>query len=412
MSGRAQTFVVVGANSTGGTAAATLRTDGFDGRVVLIGAEQHPPYERPPLSKEYLRGEVPRDHTFLRPQSWYGDNGVELMLSTRAKEIDTAAKVVRLDGGDDVAYDKLLLATGGQNRRLAVPGLDLDGVHDLRTFEDADAIRSRAARGGKAAVVGAGFIGCEVTASLRVMGVDVEVVEPLPAPLVRVVGPEVARLFEEIHRDHGVGFHFGQGISAFEGTGGRVEEVVTESGARLGCDFAVVGVGIQPVTALAAEGDLELANGIAVDPFLRTSEQDIFAAGDVADHQHPLFGRRLRVEHWDNALKMGAAAAKNMMGAGVAFDDPHWFWSDQYDYNLQYVGFAEEWDELIVRGNLEERNFVGFYVKAGVVQAAVGINRGRDVRRAAGLIKAQKPIDPASLRDEDVDLKKLAASLG
>jgi 3-phenylpropionate/trans-cinnamate dioxygenase ferredoxin reductase subunit len=412
MSGRAQTFVVVGANSTGGTAAATLRTDGFDGRVVLIGAEQHPPYERPPLSKEYLRGEVPRDHTFLRPQSWYGDNDVELMLSTRAKEIDTAAKVVRLDGGDDVAYDKLLLATGGQNRRLAVPGLDLDGVHDLRTFEDADAIRSRAARGGKAVVVGAGFIGCEVTASLRVMGVDVEVVEPLPAPLVRVVGPEVARLFEEIHRDHSVGFHFGQGISAFEGTGGRVEEVVTESGRRLGCDFAVVGVGIQPVTELAAEGGLELANGIAVDPFLRTSEQDIFAAGDVADHQHPLFGRRLRVEHWDNALKMGAAAAKNMMGAGVAFDDPHWFWSDQYDYNLQYVGFAAEWDELIVRGNLEERNFVGFYVKAGVVQAAVGINRGRDVRRAAGLIKAQKPIDPASLRDEDVDLKKLAASLG
>jgi len=188
--------------------------------------------------------------------------------------------------------------------------------------------------------------------------------------------------------------------------------VVTESGARLGCDFAVVGVGIHPVTALAAEGGLELANGIAVDPFLRASEQDIFAAGDVADHQHPVFGRRLRVEHWDNALKMGAAAAKNMMGAGVAFDDPHWFWSDQYDYNLQYVGFAAEWDELIVRGNLEERHFVGFYVKAGVVQAAVGINRGRDVRRAASLIKAQKPIDPASLRDEDVDLKKLAASLG
>src|SRR5712692_2392248 len=172
MSGRSQTFVVVGANSTGGTAAATLRTDGFDGRVVLIGAEQHPPYERPPLSEEYLRGEVPRDHTFLRPQSWYGDNGVELMLSTRAKEIDTAAKVVRLDGGGDVAYDKLLLATGGRNRRLAVPGLDLDGVHDLRTFEDADAIRSRAGPGRKAVVVGAGFIGCEVAASLRVMGVD------------------------------------------------------------------------------------------------------------------------------------------------------------------------------------------------------------------------------------------------
>jgi len=404
-----ETFVIVGANSTGGAAAATLRTEGFEGDVIVVGAEQHPPYERPPLSKEYLRGEATADSALLRPAAWYSDNGVDMRLGSRAVSVDVGRRVVRLEDRDGIPFDKVLVATGGRNRRLSVPGHDLPGILDLRTFEDADRIRREARPGRRAVVVGAGFIGCEVAASLRQLGVEVEVVEIFEAPLFRVVGRDVGMVYESIHRDHGVRFHFTDDVIRFEGHD-RVEAVVTGKGVRIECDFVVVGIGIEPATEVIDETRVAVENGIVVDQFCQTTVPGVFAAGDVANHYHPLFDRRIRVEHWDNALKHGAAAAKNMVGIRTEYADPHWFWSDQYEYNLQYAGFSADWDELVVRGSMDERNFVGFYRKDGVVQAAVGVNRGRDVRRAMALIKSRQVVDAKALRDEDVDLRKMAES--
>lgn len=404
-------FVVIGANLTGGAAVDTLRSEGFDGRITLIGAEPHPPYERPPLSKEYLRGEVPKEQAILRQMGWYEDNGIDLLTGAPALALHPRDRAVELEGGRRLRYDAVLIATGGRNRRLSVPGRALEGVFDLRTFEDADLIRGAARPGTAAVVVGAGLIGCEVAASLRVVGVNVEVVEIFEAPMLRAVGSEVGRVFEGIHRDRGVTFHLGQAVERFEGTGDRVESVLTDRGTRIECDFVVVGVGIVPNVELVEATGVALDNGVVVDELCRTSVEGVYAAGDVANHYHPVFGRRLRVEHWDNALKQGAAAARSMMGLGRPFDDPHWFWSDQYGDNLQFVGVADGCDEFVVRGSMADRTFTGFYLSHGLVRAAVGVNSGKDVRRAAALITAGRPADPAALRDEDVDLRRLATSL-
>jgi 3-phenylpropionate/trans-cinnamate dioxygenase ferredoxin reductase subunit len=407
---RIPSFVIVGANLTGGAAVSTLRTEGFEGRIVLVGEESHVPYERPPLSKGYLRGEESFEDLLLRPHRWYQENDVELRLGSTARRLDPGSRAVELSDGERLAYDRLLVATGGRNRGLAVPGADLDGVLDLRTIEDADRIRAEASSGRSVVVVGAGFIGCEVAASLRRLGVDVEVVEIFEVPLQRAVGKEVGRVYEGIHRDEGVRFHFDDVVERFEGRG-RVEAVVTRGGVTIDCDFVVVGVGIQPNVEWLAGSGVEVGNGVVVDEFCRTSADGVYAAGDVAEHWHPLFERRLRVEHWDNALKQGATAARSMMGQEEPFDDPHWFWSDQYDHNLQSMGFAPEWDHLVVRGSMEERAFVAFYVKDDLVRQAVGLNRGKEVRRSASIIRARRPVDPAVLRNEDVDLKKLGAEL-
>jgi 3-phenylpropionate/trans-cinnamate dioxygenase ferredoxin reductase component len=406
-----RTIVVVGANLAAGAAVSTLREEGYEGRIALIGAEPEPPYERPPLSKEYLRGEKPFEASFLRPPAWYGEANVDLRLGVRATGFDPESHTVLLEGGERVGYERLLIATGGTTRRLRVPGHDLVGIHDLRTRADADLIRTEANPGRTAVVIGAGFIGLEVAASLRRLGVDVEVIEILDLPLRAAVGPEVGKVYESIHRDEGVRFHMGESVASFHGTH-RVEEVVTRRGNRIGCDFVVVGIGIEPSTDLVDESPMRVENGIVVDEFCRTSVQDVYAAGDVANHYHPLFDRRIRVEHWDNALKQGAAAARVMMGRDEPFDDPHWFWSDQYEFNLQFVGFASEWDQVVVRGSLEERNFLGFYVKDGVVDAAVGMDRGKEVRRVAALIRRRRPVDLARLRDEDVDVRKLPDERG
>jgi len=398
-------FVIVGANLTGGAAAATLRQEGFEGGITLIGAEPHPPYERPPLSKEYLRGEA-EGPAHMPPADWYEGNDVEPMLGVVAERLDLEGRKVVLGGGRGVPFDRLLLATGGRNRRLDVPGSQLPGVHHLRTVEEADAIRSAAAQASKAVVVGAGFIGCEVAASLREMGLEVEVVEILDMPLRRVAGPEVGAVYDAIHRDHGVTFHYEQTVERFEGAG-RVQRVVTDRGDVIDCDLVVVGIGIEPSTELAVEAGTAVDNGILVDERCRTSVEGIFAAGDVANHWHPLFGRRMRVEHYDNALKQGATAARSMLGQDAVFDDPHWFWSDQYGHNLQYLGHAVEYDRLVVRGSMQDRRFVGFYVKDGVVDGVIGLDRGRDVKRAAGLVRSRRPVDLRALADEDVDVRTL-----
>jgi 3-phenylpropionate/trans-cinnamate dioxygenase ferredoxin reductase component len=398
--------VIVGGGLAGGSAASTLRQEGFDGGIVLVGAEDHPPYERPPLSKEFLRGEQTLEQGYLRPAEWYAEHDVELRTGVRAERIDPAARVVELEGGERLPYDMALLATGSRNRRFPIPGLDLEGVLDLRTAADAERIKAAVAAGGKAVVVGMGFIGAEVAASLRSLGVEVAAVEPFETPLYRIVGPEVGRVVESFHRDHGVDMRFGETVDRFEG-GDRVEAVVTKSGLRLECDFAVVGVGVQPNVELADAAGFTVDNGIVVDATLATSAPGVWAAGDVARHDHPVFGP-IRIEHFDNALKMGPAAARNMLGAQTVFDDAHWFWSDQYDMNLQMAGFAMTWDDLVFRGSVGERSFTAFYLHEGVLRSVLSVNRARDVRRAMPLIAAAARPDPERLRDEDVDLRTLA----
>src|SRR5215203_1936441 len=401
-----ETFVIVGASLAGGGAAATLRQEGFDGRVILIGAESQPPYERPPLSKDYLRGESSFEQALVQPPDFYGENSIETRYGVRATRVDVAEKVVELDGGESVAYDKLLVATGGRNRLLPIPGLDLEGIYDLRTVADCERIRAEVAPGQKAVVVGMGFIGSEVAASLRQSGVEVVVVDRNKVPLRRVLGEEVGRVIEGVHRDHGAMLIFEDTVAAFEGAG-RVERVRTQGGRRIECDFAVVGLGIEPVTELLAGTGAEIDNGIVVDEYCRTGVEGIYAAGDVANHYHPVFERRIRVEHWQNALNQGPAAARSMLGKDELYDEVPWFWSDQYDFNLQYAGFHTEWDEFVVRGSMKERNFVAFYRKDGRVLAAVAANQGRDLRRSMRLIKAQNPVDATKLQDPNVDLRTL-----
>jgi 3-phenylpropionate/trans-cinnamate dioxygenase ferredoxin reductase subunit len=405
----ASKYAIVGASLAGATAAATLRQEGFDGEVVLIGAEPQPPYERPPLSKQYLRNEIPFEKTLVRPEGFYQDQRIEVRLGTRATRVDPASQVVHLDDGQQQPYDKLLIATGGRNRQPPIPGLHLEGVYDLRTVNDTDVLRAAIAPGRKAVVVGMGFIGCEVTASLRQTGVDVVTLDPLRTSLFRMLGEEVGQVVAAIHRDHGVDTIFGDGVARFEGHP-RLERVVTSAGRHIDCDFAVVGLGIEPVTDLVAGTGVEIDNGVLVDQYCRTAVEGIYAAGDVANHFHPVFGTRVRVEHWQNAIKQGAAAARSMIGKGAPYDEIPWFWSDQYDTNLQYAGFHTPWDRIVIRGSLERRSFLAFYLRGGRVDAVAGLNRGKDIRRSLPLIRSRAEIDPSRLEDDDVDLRSLLSS--
>ena len=401
-----QQFVIVGANLAGGIAAIALREEGFDGEIVLIGAEPYPPYERPPLSKEYLQGKKPFEEALLKPDSFYVDHNIHTQFGVRATRIDTREQVVELEDGDRVPYHKVLVTTGVRNRRLRVPGADLEGIYELRTVADSDRIRVESRGGQRAVIAGMGFIGCEVAASLRYHGVDVTVVEFFKTPLFRVLGEQVGRVFEAFHREQGVQMFFEESVAAFEGTR-RVRRVVTSTGRRLECDFVVVGVGVEPVTDIVAGSGVKIENGIVVDEYCQTNVEGIYAAGDVANHFHPVFGRLIRVEHWQNAIHQGRAAARSMIGKREPYEDVHWFWSDQYNYNVQYAGFHGGWDDLVVRGSLDERNGVVFYMQEQRIAAAVAFNRGRDVQRVMPLIKARVQVDPATLRDENVDLRSL-----
>lgn len=398
------TFVIVGAGVCGASAAQALREEGFDGDVVLIGQESHLPYERPPLSKEYLQGREGSDTLPLLAASWYEEHRIQVRLGARVDSIDARSRTVRLEGGDEVEAAAVLLATGGRPRTLeAGPS---ERVLYLRTLEDSDRIRARIARAARIVVVGAGFIGAEVAASARTMGLEVTVLEALDVPLERALGKEMGAVYAEIHRDEGVDLRTGEGVDSIEESGEGVK-VRTSLGATIEGDAVVIGVGIEPSIELAESLGAEIDNGVVVDEFCRTSVKGVFAAGDIANHYHPVFERHIRVEHFDNSLKQGAAAARNMLGRNVPYDDPHWFWSDQYGNNLQYGGFAAEWDEIVVRGSVAERDFTAFYLNGGVLLATLGLNRGKDVRRAMKLISARATPDPAALGDEDVDLRTL-----
>lgn len=401
-----ETIVIIGASLAGAAAAITLRDEGFAGNVILIGAEVHPPYERPPLSKKYLQGEKMLEEITLRPAAFYAERGIETRFGVRARRVNPGERVVELEDGARIPYDKVLIATGVRNRRLPVPGVDLAGIYDLRAVVDADVIRRECGAGRKAVLVGMGFIGSEVAATLRQLGVEVAVVEPLKVPLSHILGEAVGCVFADFHREHGVQMYFEELVTGFEGNG-RVERVVTNRGRRLECDFVVVGVGVEPVTDLVAGAGVEIDNGIVVDEYCRTNVEGIYAAGDVANHYHPLVGRHLRVEHYQNAISQGLAAARNMLGQQYPYAEVHWFWSDQYEHNIQYAGFHGEWDEFVVRGSLQERNFVGFYLRDQRIGAAVAMNRGKDVRLAMPLIQAGVRVEAEKLADESVKLRSL-----
>jgi 3-phenylpropionate/trans-cinnamate dioxygenase ferredoxin reductase component len=406
-----RTFVVVGAGLCGATAVATLRAEGFDGRIVLIGAEELPPYERPPLSKEYLRGEDPLEQILVRTPEWYREQDVEARWSTHVTQLDAHAREVVLAGGERVAFDAFLIATGGHNRKIEAPGSELPGVLDLRYVGDADRLRAAVAGGARVVCVGMGFIGAEVAASLRTMGCDVTVIEIFETALFRVLGGDIGRALEAIHRDHGVTMHFNDLVARFEGDG-RLERVVTRGGRTVEADVAVVGIGTEPAVHLMAGTGLDQPGGVPVGPTMETTIPGVFAAGDVARHDHPVFGP-IRVEHFDNALKMGETVAHNMLGEGRVFDDPHWFWSDQYDVQIQMAGFAPTWDTMVVRGSLEDRSFCAFLLDAeGILRSSVSIAWPRDVRRSFELIRQQVRPDPAALADPDVDLRRLVPDEG
>lgn len=405
----AKAYVIVGASLAGATAAVTLREEGADGTITLIGAEKEPPYERPPLSKAYLRGEKPFDTALVHPPAFYAEHSIETIFGCRAIRIDASARFVELDDHRRVPFDRLLIATGGRNRRFSVAGADLDGIYSLRTVQDADRIRAEISAGRRVVVVGMGFIGSEVAASLRQKELNVVAIEPSKTPLARVLGEDVGQCLADLHRARGVRTVFEDTVVAFEGTS-RVERVLTKGGQRLECDFVVVGIGIEPVVDVLDSSGVRVDNGVVVDEYCQTNVRGIYAAGDVANHYHPLFKRRIRVEHWQNAIKQGAAAARNMLGRNEAYDEVHWFWSDQYDANLQYAGFHITWEQLVVRGCLGSASFLACYVNDGRIDAAVALNRPKDLRRVMPLIKARRPVDLERLRDESVDLRSLLAS--
>jgi 3-phenylpropionate/trans-cinnamate dioxygenase ferredoxin reductase component len=406
-----QPFVIVGAGLAGGNAAATLRDEGFEGRLLLIGREPGVPYGRPPLSKTYLRSEEPLEDWYVRPAEWYGEHDVE-RLESNVAAVDAEAHRVVLESGEEIEYEKLLIATGGQNRRIDVPGAELEGIHQLRTVVECEAIKSEAVADRRAVVVGMSFIGCEVAASLTQLGVRVTAAFPGTAPLERVLGKEVGGAVGAFHRANGVDLLPESQVTAFEGSG-RVEAAVTAGGDRIPCDFVVVGIGIQPeVPQLASP--LAVDNGVLVDELCRASAPDVHAAGDVANHLHPLFGR-VRVEHYNNGEKMGSAAARSMLGSTAPYDYVHTFWSDQYEHKLEYAGHATEWDRFVIRGRLEDGKLLGFYLKSGVLLAAVGLNRGGDpeldedseMAASARLVAAQARPEAEQLADENVDLWSL-----
>jgi len=401
-----RTHVIVGASLAGAKAAETLREDGFDGRVVLIGAEHERPYERPPLSKDYLRGEVGREKVYVHDEGFYAKHDIELALGRSASSLDTSRHEVALDDGERLRYDRLLLATGAEPRRLSIPGSELDGVLYLRSVQDSDTLRERLDRGGTVVVVGAGWIGAEVAASARQRGLEVTVLDPASVPLERVMGAEVGAIYRDIHTDQGVQMLPGTGVEAFEGDG-AVERVRIRDGRALECDFVVVGVGVQPRTGLAAKAGIAVDNGILVDEYLQTSVPGVFAAGDVANSHHPFYGERIRVEHWANAHNQGPAAARNMLGQATAYERLPYFFSDQYDVGMEYSGFARSWDRVVFRGDPATREFIAFWLVEDRVVAGMNVNVWDVTDPIKRLIGERVAVDDRTLSDPDAPLEEL-----
>jgi 3-phenylpropionate/trans-cinnamate dioxygenase ferredoxin reductase subunit len=405
MSTSPETFVIAGAGLAGAKAAETLREQGFDGRIVLIGDEPERPYERPPLSKEYLRGEAD-EKPYVHAKSFYADNGIELLTSTRVTGVEVGLQELLLEGDRHLGYDRLLIATGSVPRRLGVDGADLDGIHYLRTVADSAAIGERIASGQRLVVVGSGWIGAEIAASARQKGAEVTMLEMASLPLERVLGPEVGQIYLDLHRDHGVEFLPETTVERFEGEG-SVERVITADGARIETEFVVVGIGVAPRTGLVEGAGLQIDNGIAVDERLESSVPGVFAAGDVANAHHPFYGRRVRVEHWATALNQGPIAARAMLGERGTYEEIPYFFSDQYDVGMEYAGNATEWDEVVFRGDVAAREFVAFWLKDERLVAGLNMNVWDVNETIQDLIRSRRQLDRRELADPDVPLARL-----
>jgi 3-phenylpropionate/trans-cinnamate dioxygenase ferredoxin reductase subunit len=414
-----QVFVIVGASLAGAKAAEALRENGFEGRIVLVGAEPQRPYLRPPLSKEYLRGAAGLEKVYVHDESFYEDHAIELRTSTTVERVEPASSEVVLGGGERLRFDRLLLSTGAQPRRLWIPGAQLAEIYYLRSLTDSERLRERLRRGGRLVVVGAGWIGCEVAASARQMGLEVTLIYPAAVPLEHVLGVEVGAIYHDIHRDHGVKMLADTRVESFESSR-AVQRVRTVDGRVIECDFVVVGVGATPNTELAAGTGIAVKNGIVTDEFLQTAVEGVFAAGDVASVRHPLYGQ-LRVEHWANALHQGPTAARNMLGGAdagdrvldhpVAYDRTPYFYSDQYDVGMEYSGYATDWDEVVFRGDVPGRRFIVFWLKDQRIMAGMNVNVWEVPTQIQALIRSRLRVDPGRLADADTPLTELAPDL-
>ncbi len=392
------TFVVVGAGLAGAKAVEALRDKDFDGRIVLVGEEHQLPYERPPLSKEFLAGKKTLDDFTVKPPSWYREHESDLRLGDRVASVDPSGHSVTLSDGSSLGYDKLLLATGSRSRRLPIPGADAPRVHYLRTVEDASALDSALASGDSLAVVGAGWIGMEVAAAARQRGVDVTVVESAALPLLAGLGAENAAVFADLHREHGVDLRTGATVAEITTAGGAAAGLRLDDGSQIRADAVLVAVGAQPNIELAQQAGLSTADGVLVDAGLRTSDPDIYAVGDIAAAQHPLFGTRIRTEHWANALKQPAVAASGMLGEAAEYTELPYFFTDQYDLGMEYVGYAPHYARVVFRGDPAGREYTSFWLDDhNRVLAGMNVNIWEGLDDIKALINAQAPVNPDQL---------------
>jgi 3-phenylpropionate/trans-cinnamate dioxygenase ferredoxin reductase subunit len=405
-----QNFVIVGGGLAGASAAEELRKQGFDGSVTLLASEKHEPYIRPPLSKGYLNGSDGLDAVYVHPSEWYAENHIDVKTGTSATSIDRAAHEVTLSTGEKLPYDKLLLATGSSPRQLPIEGADLAGVHYLRTLDDSEALQAELKAGGKKLVlVGSGWIGMEVGATARTLGNEVTILERDPIPLANALGDELGTLFADYHKEKGVVLRSSLIVDKIVGADGHVNGVALDGGEIVPADLVLVGIGAVPNVQLAKDAGLDVDNGILTDASLKTSDPDIYAAGDVASALHPLIGQRLRSEHWANALNEGPAAARAMLGQEVAFDDIPYFYTDQFDLGMEYSGYGPLTRDakVVYRGNKDSREFIAFWVAVGKVVAGMNVNVWDVNEQVQRIIREGAKIDEARLADESVPLEEL-----
>jgi 3-phenylpropionate/trans-cinnamate dioxygenase ferredoxin reductase component len=400
-------FAIVGAGLAGARAAQSLRKQGFDGRINLIGAEKHPPYDRPPLSKEVLGGKTSATATYLESDDYWDEQQINLLLGQPVVSLRPSERKLELADGRTLDADKVLLCTGGRPRTLNVSGSALPGVWYLRTIEDARSLREHLIAEARVVVVGAGFIGAEVAATARALGCDVTLVEIAHVPLWRALGEEVGRVYAEVHRDHGVRLMTGVGVDGIAGDF-AVRQVILSDGSAIDADVVVIGVGLEPMTELATQAGAGVGNGIIVNEFCETTVPGIYAAGDVANHPNAIIGERVRLEHWQNAQNQAVAAASAMLGGREPFCEVPWFWSDQYGLNLQVAGHPHASDQIVWRGRRDPASFCAFYRKDGLVRAVLGVNRPRDIRAGMDLIARSMTVEADTLADESTDLRALA----
>ncbi|HJQ46519.1 MAG TPA: FAD-dependent oxidoreductase [Amycolatopsis sp.] len=399
-----QRVVIVGAGLGGASAAATLREQGFSGEIVVLGGETHQPYELPPLSKALLLGDTD-EPDWVRGADFWREHSVDLRLGTTATRVELGARLVVDGKGDEHRYDRLLLATGSQPRQIPVPGADLPGVRTLRTLDDSLALRGAFASAERLVIIGAGWIGTEAAAAARRHGVDVTVVDQIDGPLLPVLGPEVSRVFQDLHAEHGVQWRLGSGVAELTGGPTGVRGVRLTDGTELPADLVLVAVGVRPRVELAHAAGLELADGggVAVDAGLRTAAPDVYAVGDIAAHFHPRYGRRVRVEHWANAKNQGTHVAQNLVGEHEPYLSAPYFFSDQYDLGCEYRGLADvDTDEVVIRGDLAKREFIAFWLRDGQVTAAMNVNAWDDGDALKALVEQRTTVTPQRLREADL----------